>query len=247
MPTTELIWNPWHGCHRYSAGCKNCYVYRRDDSIGKDASQVVRNTAFDLPVHKKRDGSYKLPSGSSVYLCMTSDFFIEEADAWREEAWRMIREREDVHFTIITKRILRFADCIPPDWGDGYENVSICCTMENQAEFERRMPCFLAQPIRGKYVICEPLLSPIDFGSSLAHGIRKVVVGGESGFDARPCAYDWVLDIRRQCIESGVPFYFKQTGARFVKDGVLYRIPRKLQHSQARNAGINTAPNYKTQ
>ena len=57
------IWNPWHGCIKYSEGCLNCYVYRRDASVGRDASQVFRTKEFDLPLRKRRDGSYALPAG----------------------------------------------------------------------------------------------------------------------------------------------------------------------------------------
>ena len=68
-----------------------------------------------------------------------------------------------------------------------------------------------------------------------------MTAGGESGENARLCRYDWVLSLSRQCESAGVPFYFKQTGALFEKDGRLYRIPRREQHEQARRAGLTTA------
>lgn len=72
------IWNPWHGCKKLSPGCKNCYVYRRDESIGKDASIVTRTGDFSLPLKKDRNGQYKLtPLDGTVYTCMTSDFFLD--------------------------------------------------------------------------------------------------------------------------------------------------------------------------
>lgn len=79
------IWNPWHGCHKKSAGCLNCYMYRRDAEFGKDSNIVTKTKDYDLGIKRKRDGSYKLNSDEKVYLCMTSDFFIEEADEWIEE------------------------------------------------------------------------------------------------------------------------------------------------------------------
>lgn len=233
------VWNPWHGCHKYSEGCAHCYVYRRDSSIGKDASQISKTASFDWPLQRRRDGSYLLFGSEPVYLCMTSDFFLKEADPWREEVWEMVRQRQDLSFFIITKRILRFWDCIPDDWGDGYPNVSIGCTVENQRRCQERMPFFCRLPIREKFVICEPLLEEIHFGGLLEQGISKVIVGGESGPDARICRYSWVLGIRDQCQESGVPFRFKQTGALFEKDGRTYRIPRSQQHIQAAKAGID--------
>ena len=166
-------------------------------------------------------------------------FFLEDADEWRVEAWEMIRKRSDLHFFIVTKRIHRFKVNLPDDWGDGYDNVTICCTVENQDRADYRLPIFLAAPIKHKSIICEPLLEPIDLAAYLSPVIEGVIVGGESGYNARICSYDWVLNIREQCREKGVAFQFKQTGARFEKDGRLYNIDRKIQELQAHKAGID--------
>ena len=237
------IWNPWHGCHKISAGCLNCYVYRRDESVGRDASAVARTADFDLPVRRDRHWAYRLqPDGHTVFTCMTSDFFLEDADPWRPACWQMMRQRSDLHFAIITKRIHRFAACLPPDWGEGYPNVSVYCTVENQEMADYRLPIYLTLPIRHKHICHEPMLGPIQIEPYLASGqIEYVLCGGESGPRARPCHYEWVLDTRAQCVRHGVAFHFKQTGAVFVKDGRTYRVPRRLQHSQAARAGIEAA------
>ena len=233
-------WNPWHGCHKYSQGCAHCYVYRMDEKYQRDASLVRKTGDFNLPVRKsKKTGDYQLPPGSMVWTCFTSDFFLEDADPWRPEAWAIIRERRDCRFLFITKRILRFYECIPPDWGNGYENVHICCTMENQLAVDERLPFFRQLPIRYKSVICEPLLGPLQLQPHLGPWAQEVLVGGESGLEARPCDYAWVLQIREQCIQSHVSFTFRQTGYRLVKDGICYLVPRKYQHAQARKAGID--------
>ena len=70
--------------------------------------------------------------------------------------------------------------------------------------------------------------------------ILQVSCGGESGPEARECDYNWVLNIREQCIRKGVPFHFKQTGANFIKDGKHYKIERRLQSKQAKKANIDT-------
>jgi len=234
------LWNPWHGCRKISEGCRHCYVYRTDSRYGRDSSVPEKNSDFDLPLRKDRNGKYKLRSGELVYTCFTSDFFLDAADEWREEAWDIMRRRNDLKYLIITKRIDRFERCIPEDWGDGWDNVCICCTCENQDRADYRLPIFLQVPIKHKQIVCEPLLEPIDLRRYLGGWIEGVVVGGESGNEARLCDYDWVLDIRRQCAQRGVPFTFKQTGANFRKDGRTYRVPRRFQHSQALKAGINT-------
>lgn len=234
-----MIWNPWHGCKKYSEGCRNCYVYRRDAEIGKNASIIERTGTFSLPLSKDRYGEYKIQGGTDVYTCMTSDFFIEEADMWRDNAWNIIKERSDLHFVIITKRITRFSECVPHDWEDGYDNVTICCTVENQSEADKRLPIFICAPIKHRQIICEPLLGPVEISEYLNDKIELVAAGGESGFDARICSFDWVLSLRNQCRNKGVPFYFKQTGANFERGGKIYKIPRKYQMTQAKKAGIN--------
>lgn len=237
-------WNPWHGCTKISAGCQNCYVYRTDSQHGIDSTVVAKTANFHLPMQKNRKGEYKLLPDEEgvVYTCFTSDFFLEDADEWRGEAWRMIKMRADLHFFIITKRIHRFYECIPDDWGDGYANVTICSTAENQDHADYRLPLLLSAPIRKKMIICEPLLTDIDLSAYLDSDIEGVIVGGESGPCARLCDYDWVLHIREQCVNHKVPFHFKQTGANFKKGNHIYQIERKNQHSQAAKAGIDYRP-----
>ncbi len=231
-------WNPWHGCKKYSAGCRNCYVYRIDARHGRDASEVHKTADFALPVKKKRDGSYKLESGTLVWTCFSSDFFLEEADAFRKEAWSFIKERSDLSFIFITKRITRFYECIPDDWGDGYDNVSIWCTCENQSAVDERLSVYLEAPIKHKCLICEPCLEYIDLKGKIDNRISYVSVGGESGENARPMNFDWILKMAEDSKVTGVPVKFRQTGANFIKDGRQYYIPRRYQHSQARKAKI---------
>lgn len=144
------IWNPWHGCKKLSPGCLNCYVYRIDSKHGKDSSVIIRTKSFDLPVKKKRDGSYKIPPGSILYTCFSSDFFLAEADEWRKEAWEMIRKRKDLSFFMITKRIDRFYEVMPVNWKEDYNHVAICCTVENQQMADYRLPIYLSTPIAHK-------------------------------------------------------------------------------------------------
>ena len=242
--TVYYSWNPWHGCKKISPGCKYCYVYRQDKRFNdKIDSSVCKKTAnFDLPVKRKRDGSFKIPQGSIISTCFTSDFLLEDADEWRDDCWKMIKERSDCMFLFFTKRILRLTQCLPEDWENGYENVIIGCTVEDQKRADERLPLFLALPIIHRSIICAPLIENIDLSPYLSEKTEEVSVGGESGPSARPCRYEWVLNLREQCIKKDVSFNFHQTGANFYKDGKYYFIKRKYQHSQAKKANIN----YKT-
>ena len=234
-------WNPWHGCTKISPGCLHCYVYRQDSMYGtQTASNIARKTAaFNLPIKRKRDKSWKIESGKIVFTCFTSDFLLQDADPWRKECWQMIRQRNDLRFYFFTKRIDRFMQCIPDDWNEGYDNVLVGCTVENQQMADYRLPIFKALPIKHRSIIASPLLEHIDIRAYIDSDIEEVATGGESGLQARVCNFDWILDLREQCVAANVPFRFHQTGARLLKDGKLYRIPRRYQLSQAHKANID--------
>ncbi len=236
-------WNPWHGCHKISPGCQNCYMHRRDESVGRDGDVVYKTGSFDLPIRKKRDGSYRLAGGIELFTCGTSDFFLPEADEWRKDAWYFIKQRPDINFLIITKRINRFNISLPDDWGSGYNNVTIAGTAEDQQRADERLPLLLELPIARKVAVCEPILEYIDLAPYLSSGgIDMVVAGGESGMAARECRYEWIASLREQCERHRVRFWFKQTGKYFIKDGKAYNILKKQQHAQARRSGLSYTP-----
>ncbi len=252
-PPMTINWNLWHGCTKVSPGCLHCYMYRRDEAIGKDPSVVQKTESYDLPVRVLRSGKhkglYKVPSGSHIYTCFSSDFFHPDADEWRPEAWAMMRERSDCTFFFITKRPERIQEHLPMDWGEGWDHVTIAVTCENQDLLDRRLPIYLSLPLRHHAVMLEPMLGPIDLipyirdfrapdGSPV---IKSVSLGGESGPNARICDFSWVEDVYRQCRDANIEFSYHQTGARLRKDGRLYNIPRRLQHSQARRAELELA------
>lgn len=232
------MWNPWRGCHRHSTGCKYCYIHKGDSKKGIDTDIVAKTEKFYAPVERSKNGSYKIKSGQIVYMCFSSDFLLEDADEWRDECWAMIRERSDLHFIFLTKRIERFSVCVPDDWNDGYDNVTVGCTVENQQNADFRLEIFSKLPIKHKNIICQPLIENINLSAYL-HGVELVVVGGESDKDARPLDYDWVLQIRQQCIYNNVRFEFRQCGTHFIKNGKLYTLKVGDLCSQAKKANIN--------
>lgn len=234
------MWNPWRGCHRFSEGCKFCYIHKGDAKRGRDTENIEKTDNFYAPIVRDKKGEYKIKSGR-VYLGFSTDFLLPEADAWRAECWDMIRQRPDCSFLFLTKRIERFAECIPSDWGSGYDNVTVGCTVENQQRADERLSVFADLPIRHKNIICQPMLSPINLEKYLDN-IELVVVGGESDKNARPLNFDWVLDVRRQCVQKQVAFEFRQCGTHFVKDGKEYTLQVRDLTVQARKANINYYP-----
>ena len=232
------MWNPWRGCHKHSEGCKYCYIHKGDSKRGINTNDIVRSDNFNYPITRGKSGDYKIKSGQIVYLCFSTDFLIEEADEWRKECWSIIRERSDLHFIFLTKRIERFTKCIPEDWGNGYDNVTVGCTVENQRQSDYRLDIFLDLPIKHKNIICQPLIENVDIEKYLLD-IELVVVGGESDRNARPLNYNWVLDIREQCKQKGTHFEFRQCGTNFIKNGTQYKLAVKDLCSQAKKANIN--------
>lgn len=192
------IWNPWRGCKKCSEGCLYCYIHKGDAKRGVNTNNIVKTKDFYKPIEKLKNGNYKIKAGI-IYICFSTDFFIEEADVWRRECWFMIRERQDCTFLFLTKRIERFMDCIPEDWAEGYDNVVVCCTIENQKNADKKLCYFQSLPIKHKCITAQPLLERIDIERYLDE-IELVVVGRESDIKARPLDYNWVLDIREQCI-----------------------------------------------
>ena len=229
------IWDPWRGCHKHSEGCKYCYIHKGDFKRNIDTNKVVKTDKFYAPIAKNKSGEYKIKSGQTVYLCFSSDFLIEDADEWRSECWKMMRERADLNFLFLTKRIERFTDCIPEDWNDGYDNVTVGCTVENQDRADYRLSVFKGLPIKHKNIICQPLLEEVYLADYLDN-IESVVVGGESDINARPFDFAWVLAIREQCISHNVRFEFRQCGTHFIKDGKQYTLAARELCSQARKA-----------
>ena len=230
----EVTWNPWHGCTKYSEGCRNCYVYRQDEMFGRDSTICKKTNDFNLPIKKDRRGNYKIPSGSLIMTCFSSDFLLSDADSWRDECLEMMNLRSDCMFYFFTKRIERLNFSLP-------DNVIVGCTCENQKMADYRLPIFKKLNIKYKTIILAPMLEKMDISKYLGSDIYEANVSGESGSKpgVRALHYDCVLDIREQCIKANVNFGFHQTGARFIKDGKEYRIERKYQISQAKKANID--------
>ncbi len=233
-----ILWNPWHGCRKCSEGCANCFVFYLDSKRDIATGTVRRSkTNFFLPMKKDRQGEYKVKSGTEVATCFTSDFFIEEADEWRDEAWTIIKSRKDLDFLICTKRIKRAADCLPADWHGGYDNVAIAVSCENKSAAKSRLPYLIELPVKRRYIFLSPLLEYVPLDDFLQTGLIDMVsVGGESYENARTCDFDWVKQIKRDCDKYGVKFDFHQTGSNFVYEGRRYAIKHHDEYEQAKKA-----------
>ncbi|SDN12267.1 DUF5131 family protein [Lachnospira pectinoschiza] len=236
------IWNPWHGCRKCSEGCQNCYMFYNDSLHGKNGADIYRTKAgFKYPLSKDRNGRYKVKSGEKIRVCMNSDFFLEEADMWRDEAWAIIRQRPDVIFWLLTKRPERVSNCLPYDWGDGWENVMFNVSCENQKRADERIPILLDLPFKHKGIMCAPFIGPVSIKKYLPENqIEQVLCDGENYNGARPCHYEWVKQLHDECKEYNVGFIFCSIGSCFVKDNKIYRVKSgKIRSEQAALSGLS--------
>lgn len=235
------IWNPWHGCVKTSEGCENCYMYYLDRMRNADGRLVYKTNNFDYPLQRRRGGGYKVQSGELIRVCMTSDFFLDEADKWRPEAWRIMKERSDVIFFLLTKRPERVEKCLPHDWGSGWDNIFFNVTCENQKRTDERIPILLDLPFKHKGVMAAPLIGTIEMSEYLATGqIEQIIAGGENYDGARPCNFDWIKSLSSQCRHYDINFCFIETGTIFIKDNRIYHLPNKrIQSEMALKAEVN--------
>ena len=195
-------WNPWQGCTKVSPGCKHCYMYQGKRRWGQEPAIVVRSkTTFDDPL-KWRDPKL-------IFTCSWSDWFHKAADPWRAEAWEIIRATPQHTYQILTKRPERILKCLPSDWGDGWPNVWLGVSVENE-DYLSRIDLLKKAPARTRFLSLEPLLGPLS-RLNLTE-IQWAIVGGESGPGYRTPQLDWVRSIRDQCIDADVRLFFKQWG-----------------------------------
>lgn len=218
---TDGTHNFWYGCKKVSQGCKGCYAEREMTRYGKHFSVVTRAKGFDAPLRWKEP--------RKVFVNSWSDFFIEEADDWRDEAWGIIKRTRHLSYQILTKRPERIEQCLPQYWGSGWPNVWLGVTVENQEMVDTRLPWLLDIPAAVRFISAEPLLEPLTL-SRMLPDITWCIVGGESGPGARRMPLSWVRSIRDQCAAAGVPLFVKQlsgASSRPLKD--LENFPIDLQ------------------
>lgn len=195
---TDYGHNFWTGCPKISSGCKNCYMHRLEDRFGKDANAVVKSSDkyFNYPTLVKKP--------LRIFACDMSDFFIEQADAWRADAWRVIKETPWHTWQILTKRPERIAQCLPKDWGEnGYPNVWLGVSVEDNASFHR-IETLSKIPAALRFASIEPMLEDIDLliinkdGQRPIDSFQWIIFGGESGnkmgkYRFRPSSVKWFL------------------------------------------------------
>lgn len=209
---TDATFNPWWGCTAVSPGCDNCYAEAWDarwggNHWGKDTQPRVMS-----------DGNWKKPHqwnkkrpGIRVFCASMCDVFDKNAPTGqRERLWNTIRATPNLHWQLLTKRAPNIEKYLPEDWGNGYNNAWLGVTVENRKHGLPRINTLRKIPSSVRFLSIEPLLE--DLGDIDLTSIDWVIVGGESGKNARVMQQEWALNVFTRCREQGVPFFFKQQG-----------------------------------
>ncbi len=261
---TKIEWathtfNPWIGCTEVSPGCDNCYARELAKRYGwtEWGAHQPRVLTKDANWAKPITWNYKAGQAGRrdrVFCASLADVFDPEVPPeWRERLWALIAKTPNLDWLLLTKRPSAIRKMLPENWGQGWPNVWLGTSVEDQAR-AWRIEKLIEVPAVVRFLSCEPLLGPLDLFPLVhvrcGHGsfapepdspcqpcgcwpdraaIDWVIVGGESGVKGRPMSPQWARDLRDQCVAAGVAYHFKQWGewAEMPKSGLMsnYRSP----------------------
>jgi len=236
-------------------------MFREQRRYGNDPNVVVRTKTWGDPDKWQR----KLAGTGNtemVFTCSWSDWFIEEADEWRPEAWAIVKRCPSLIFQILTKRPDLIADRLPADWGGGYANVWLGVSVESQEYADSRIPKLCEIPAAIKFLSCEPLLGPIrlpeeflrcptcgysrdDVGMQMDHHLCQgpgprmgwVITGCESGDARRKMQDEWAEGITDQCRSTGIPIFNKQVEVNGRVEHDMSKFPPPLRFQELPHVG----------
>jgi protein gp37 len=205
---TEVTWNPVTGCTKVSAGCANCYAERMARRL-RAMGQPNYALGVEVATHEhmlERPLSWRRPC--TIFVNSMSDLFHEAVpDEFIRKVFATMRAAEWHQFQVLTKRAERLAELAPTmHWPD---NVWVGVSVES-SDYAHRIDWLRTVPAVVRFLSLEPLLGPLP--DLDLKGIDWVIVGGESGPNARPIQEAWVREVRDQCLRADVPFFFKQWG-----------------------------------
>ena len=214
---TEVTWNPVTGCTKVSPGCDNCYAARFAERFRNTAGHPYEQ-GFDLRVHEKRlDVPLKWRKPRTVFVNSMSDLFhTGVAKDYVDRVFDVMEEADRHTFQVLTKRSGRMKRYMRTRYRDRRPPAHIWMGVSVEDNPRRsRIKHLQGTPASVRFLSLEPLLEPLAQLDLTA--IDWVIVGGESGPGARPIQEEWIRDIRDQCVEGNVAFFFKQWGGRTPK------------------------------
>lgn len=205
---TESTWNPVTGCNKISPGCKNCYAERMSRRL-KAMGQSNYKNGFKLTLqHQMLRLPLQWKKPQTIFVNSMSDLFHKNVPvAYIQNVFDVMKQAHWHRFQVLTKRADRLEEVSPLlEWSP---NIWMGVSVESQ-KYVSRIDHLRRTGAKTKFLSLEPLLGPLH--NLDLSDIHWAIVGGESGFGARPMLLDWVTNIRQQCQEANVAFFFKQWG-----------------------------------
>ena len=205
---TEMTWNPSTGCTKISAGCKNCYAEVMANRLQAMGVEKYKD-GFKIAIHEDAlNAPYSWKGSKLVFVNSMSDLFHPDIPLdFIQKVFDIMNNNPQHTFQVLTKRAERLYDVHEKlNWTN---NIWMGVSVEDARVIDR-IDFLRRTNAKVKFLSCEPLIGPL-----LSINLDKidwVIVGGESGRKARPIREWWVWDIRQQCQEAGVAFFFKQWG-----------------------------------
>ena len=214
---TDHTFNPWVGCQKVSPGCDHCYAeammdhrYHRVEWGAHGERQRTAPANWRKPLSWNRDAE-RFAHRHRVFCASLADVFDNAVPpVWRSDLWELIRQTPWLDWLLLTKRPQNIDKMLPPDW-DGWPNVWLGATAENQEEYDRRWPLLVRIPAVVRFISYEPVLTPLKLEQP---GPDWVICGGESGAQARMMDPNWARQVRDQCAALDIAFFMKQMTAK---------------------------------
>jgi protein gp37 len=228
---TGSTWNPITGCTKYSDGCTNCYAEKMANRLKNMGLKKYEN-AFNLTLHYENiEDPLFMKKPQTIFVCSMSDIFHKDVpDEFILKLFEVMNKAHWHTFQVLTKRAERIKEL--NDSITWTKNIWLGTTVESQ-KVTHRIDYLRESGAYIKFLSIEPLLTPI-INLNLKN-IDWVIVGGESGANARPMLKEWVVDIKNQCNIQDVPFFFKQWGGknkkkagRLLDNNTYDEMPRKI-------------------
>lgn len=216
---TDATWNPVTGCTKITRGCDNCYAERFAERWRGVPGHPFEN-GFDLTVRPERlEQPLKWKRRRMIFVNSMSDLFHKDVPVAFIDRVFETMEAADWHvFQVLTKRSSLMRNYLRARYGDARGPAHIWCGVSvEDAEGATRIKHLQASPASVRFLSIEPLIGAV--GEIDLSGINWVIVGGESGPGNRPIHLEWVREVRDQCIEQNVAFFFKQWGGLRPKSG----------------------------
>lgn len=214
---TERTWNPLTGCTKISDGCRHCYAETMAKRLQGMGQKRYAN-GFTLTLHPEAlNEPLKIKEPSMFFVCSMADLFNKDVPfEFIDKVIETIQATPQHTYQLLTKRTERMHGYFTYGKYQVPDNVWVGTTVESD-KYVDRIRLLSAIRAKVKFLSVEPMLGP--FGFLDLTGIDWVIVGGESGNQARPMQKDWVLDFQKQCTDQGIPFFFKQWGT-YGEDGI---------------------------